>query len=148
MEAEWIILSLIFAILAYSFLRRKKLATIPGPNGLPWIGNVLQLQKNPHIVMYDWALRYGDVFKIKMFGRDIAVPCSHEAIYDVLVKKGDDFGGRAMNYRTAFYFLFLEDIVHTSINPVWKVLKRISMTSLKQASKTNYSPNTTVCSIF
>jgi cytochrome P450 len=39
---------------------------VPGPKGLPIIGNTLSLGSQPQKIFRKWALEYGDVFKIQM----------------------------------------------------------------------------------
>lgn len=57
------------ALLFHSFSSTKTpkgLREVPGPRGLPLLGNTLQLQSPPHPQFQAWAKQYGDLFKIQM----------------------------------------------------------------------------------
>ncbi|KAI0551784.1 O-methylsterigmatocystin oxidoreductase [Xylaria curta] len=45
---------------------RKGLRRVPGPWGLPIVGNLLQLSKRPQNELGNWALKYGELFQIKL----------------------------------------------------------------------------------
>ncbi|KAF6034847.1 hypothetical protein EB796_006847 [Bugula neritina] len=71
------------------------LRKIPGPRGLPFIGNTLSVDPTKlHMILYDWAEKYGDIMKISLFNTPMVVVNSTELAYDVLVKTGTDFQGR------------------------------------------------------
>lgn len=44
----------------------KGLRSVPGPRGLPLLGNTLQLQPQPQRQLQGWANQYGDLFKIQL----------------------------------------------------------------------------------
>ena len=63
---------------------------IPGPPGLPILGNVLSL--NPsflHIQLFEMARKYGAVMKLKIFTYPIVVINSKDACLEALIKAGE-----------------------------------------------------------
>ncbi|CAH1788269.1 unnamed protein product [Owenia fusiformis] len=83
-------------LLAYIWNKtRSKLTHIPGPTGLPILGNTLEVGSSFKLIckMEEWARKYGDVFKFNIFGDEIVV-VSGSAIGEVLVTKGSEFAGR------------------------------------------------------
>ncbi|KAK5584715.1 hypothetical protein RB653_006331 [Dictyostelium firmibasis] len=46
---------------------------IPGPIGLPIIGNLLQLKTEPHQVLFQWYEKYGPIFSIRMGSIDTVI---------------------------------------------------------------------------
>ncbi|GJE86653.1 cytochrome P450 [Phanerochaete sordida] len=64
----------------------------PGPTGLPFIGNLLQLpRKNAHVAFRDMGRMYGDVMALRVPGLTCLILNSCEAISDLL-------GGRSAIY--------------------------------------------------
>ena len=61
------LIAVVACVLVVKYLTRKKYNLPPGPRGLPFIGNVFQLDKTAaHNTMTEWSEEYGDVFKIKV----------------------------------------------------------------------------------
>lgn len=44
-----------------------------GPPGLPVVGNLFQLGKNPHLKFMEWSKKYGKVFSIRLGVHDCIV---------------------------------------------------------------------------
>ena len=67
-------LVLLFGLVAVKdILFSSKLAHIPGPPGYPLLGTVPYLLKAPWLTFYHFYLRYGKVYKISMFGKQMLV---------------------------------------------------------------------------
>ena len=65
--------------------RLRSLANLPGPRGLPLLGNVLALQpKKMHLVLERYAKRYGATYALRIFRRRVVVISDHSAIQAVL----------------------------------------------------------------
>ena len=78
----------------------KTYGHIPGPKGLPIIGNALQINKfKPWISMKQWAKEYGPVIKFRVFGRVTVVCTGPKAFRDCFEVKGENFAGREDSYR-------------------------------------------------
>ncbi|XP_067942929.1 cytochrome P450 2M1-like [Watersipora subatra] len=68
---------------------------IPGPPGLPLLGNVLSMELlNLHNQFYEMARKYGAVMKVKIFSKPVVILNSREACLEALTKTGTDFQGR------------------------------------------------------
>lgn len=68
--------------------------TIPGPSGLPIIGNAHKLGPDPHKYFLDLAEQYGDVFQIKLGRHKVVVLNKSKAIQQALVTQTIEFAGR------------------------------------------------------
>ncbi|CAH1778841.1 unnamed protein product, partial [Owenia fusiformis] len=85
----------IFFLIAFLFRRRN--VDIPGPKGIPLLGNALQLSKDtPYIQIQKWAKEFGSVFKLR---EEIVVCSDYETI---MMTKSDDFAGRPKSWRFTF----------------------------------------------
>ncbi|ESO94963.1 hypothetical protein LOTGIDRAFT_63600, partial [Lottia gigantea] len=55
----------------------------------------------PHIVLTEWAKKYGTIFQMKLFNEEIVVLNDYMSIYEGLVMNGTALSGRPPMYRTA-----------------------------------------------
>ena len=120
--------------------KKRKIRKIPGPTSYPFIGNILQLDpKQPHETFRKWAKQYGNVMKVNLFGEDIVIANSFEAINEVVMN--NDIADRPNNYRFRALVDNNGDIVLSNITPKWSFLKKTTISGLKQVS-TIYYPKT------
>jgi cytochrome P450 len=94
------IFSLLF-ILGYiaTFNNRRKpgkgLRSVPGPKGLPIVGNTLQLGPQPQRMLKLWADQYGEIFQIRLGLENWVFLNSPRAVKDILDKQSAITSGRA-----------------------------------------------------
>ena len=73
------------------------LRDLPGPRGLPVLGNLLQIRFDRlHLTLEAWAQRYGPMFAIRIGPHRIAVISDRSAIQHVLVQRPGGFRRTAM----------------------------------------------------
>jgi len=72
--------------------RRREIGELPGPPGLPLIGNLLQIDK-PHIhrQVERWSEQFGPYFRIRLGLRQILVVADHGAIGALLRDRPEGF---------------------------------------------------------
>ena len=118
----------------WSFINREEpLAVFPSPRGLPFIGNALQVDSSgPHHTMYKWAQELGPVFIFRAFGKPHMVVNNRAGLYEVLVSRGDEYGGRPYMYRADFAFENSECISFQNVCPRWKTLRMETHKAVKQ----------------
>ncbi len=63
---------------------------LPGPRGLPLVGNTLSFVRDP-IGFFDGIREYGDLAYYEAFGRDFVVISDPELVETVLVSRSDEF---------------------------------------------------------
>ncbi|HSK97021.1 MAG TPA: cytochrome P450 [Euzebyales bacterium] len=70
----------------------RNLDDLPGPRGLPLLGNLLQLDlKRLHAVFEAWRHDYGDVYRVGLAGRPAVAISAPDLMRDVLRRRPDDF---------------------------------------------------------
>ncbi|XP_009975988.1 PREDICTED: cytochrome P450 1A5-like [Tauraco erythrolophus] len=112
----------------------KGLKSPPGPRGYPILGNVLELRKDPHLVLTKLSQKYGDVMEIRIGTRPVLVLSGLDTIKQALVKQGEDFMGRPDLYS----FRHITDGQSLSFSPdsgeVWKARRKLAQNALKNFS--------------
>ena len=70
----------------------RTLEQLPGPRGLPLLGNLLQMKPSRvHRVVEDWSRRHGGLFRIRFGRTPILVVADHELVATVLRNRPDGF---------------------------------------------------------
>ena len=87
-------------ILFYRKWTKRPLSRLlPKPPGLPILGNTFQLDDSGlHKTLSEWSVKYGPVYAMNLFGKDVVVLNSYEAIHEAAVRKGNAFSGRPKSF--------------------------------------------------
>jgi cytochrome P450 len=68
------------------------IADLPGPTGLPGLGNALRIQPSRlHVMIEQWGRRYGPVFRFSMGTRDVVGFTDPDAINTILKERPDGY---------------------------------------------------------
>ena len=63
----------------------RRIADLPGPRGLPFLGNALQFRSpSLHLELEAWAAQYGPYYQLRAAGRRILVLSDHQVVASVL----------------------------------------------------------------
>jgi cytochrome P450 len=94
-----VIAFLALALVGYYFSFKQKhppksLRFVPGPKGLPLVGKTLSLGPQPQKLLQQWALQYGELFKIQMGWETWVFVNSPEAVRDIFDKQSAITSGR------------------------------------------------------
>ncbi|HMC16116.1 MAG TPA: cytochrome P450 [Albitalea sp.] len=70
----------------------RRIADLPGPPGLPLIGNLLQVDRERlHRHAEAWARDYGEAYRFRLASREFVVMSNPEAVATVLRDRPDGF---------------------------------------------------------
>ncbi|XP_077989250.1 steroid 17-alpha-hydroxylase/17,20 lyase-like [Glandiceps talaboti] len=103
----------------------------PGPCGLPLLGCVFSVGRNPHKSFVNLAKKYGDIFSIKLGSHNIVVLNSIELVKEALLKKENDFMGRPYMYSIDIFTQGGKDIIFGDFGPTWKLHRKISHSAMR-----------------
>ncbi|NP_001268302.1 cytochrome P450 1A2 [Mesocricetus auratus] len=112
----------------------KGLKTPPGPWGLPILGHVLTLGKNPHLSLTKLSKQYGDVLQIRIGSTPVVVLSGLDTIRQALVRQGDDFKGRPDLYSFTLITNGKSMTFNPDCGPVWAARRRLAQDALKSFS--------------
>jgi len=129
----WLSLLILFIFLLKLLGTTNPLAKIPGPPGLPIIGNLVQLARSqPHIRLASWAKRYGGVMLIRLWHTPVVVVSSPQGIHEVLVKQGAAFSGRPRVFKMDFASDNQSGVVFTDRCPELTGRRKLMQNYLRQ----------------
>lgn len=84
------------ALLLEAWLRRdRRLDSIPGPTGYPLIGVGLFLPFHTPSLFHDWALKYGDIFKVRVGWYNLVFINTPRAVQEILEKQAISTSSKA-----------------------------------------------------
>ena len=135
MAVFYLILALLGLYWLYSVFKKKDtwLVGIPGPKGIPYFGNLHQLDfTKPHICISEWAKQYGSVFKLNLAGQPVIVVNGYNSIYQVLVSKGKHFSSRPETFRMKTMTADFSEIAFSDLTPKKIFLKKMFSSHVKQ----------------
>ncbi len=131
----WVCLPALAAIWLLK-ISRNKLRHIPGPPGLPVLGNMLQLRtlSAVHQILTRWHKEFGPVYKIKLLNSPPFIMVSgYDALHEALVQKGQATGGRCYEYFRMEYIGGRRGITMAyEPNATWRTLRKLVQRHLKQ----------------
>src|SRR5688500_11792167 len=71
--------------------RIRAISELPGPRGLPLLGNLLQLETNRwHTILNTWADEFGPMYRYRVLNRDAVVIADASLINEVLRNRSEE----------------------------------------------------------
>ncbi|CAH1243935.1 CYP1A1 [Branchiostoma lanceolatum] len=104
-------------------IKRRRMP--PGPFFWPIIGNRSLFRGQYYMTFVELGKKYGDVFSLKIGMSDVVVLNSLEVIREALVKKGNDFAGRAPGAIGDLMSEGGKNIVAGDFTPTWKLQRKL-----------------------
>jgi cytochrome P450 len=112
---------------------------LPGPNGLPLLGNVLQLDlARLHEILEGWADRYGPIYRYRMGPRSVVVVSDPRLSEQVLRQRPETFR-RLSNLEPVFAEMGLAG-VFSAEGDAWRAQRRLAMEALSHRHLQGFYP--------
>ena len=113
---------------------------LPGPRGLPFFGNSLQLDlPRLHLQFEQWSREFGPMYKLTVPGRRLLVISNHEMVAAVLRDRPGGFS-RTSKLQEIWTELGLQPGVFGANGEVWKRQRRMVMAGFDPAHVKRYYP--------
>ncbi|XP_032443868.1 cytochrome P450 2K1-like [Xiphophorus hellerii] len=102
----------------------------PGPNPLPLLGNLLQLDlQRPYKTLCELSKKYGSVFTVYFGPKKVVVLAGYRTVREALVSYADEFGEREIT--PMFADLTKHRGILFSNGETWKEMRRFALSTLK-----------------
>jgi cytochrome P450 len=117
----------------------RELADLPGPRGLPLLGNLLQIEVGQaHRILARWADEFGPIYRFRMAGRQAVAVAAPELINEVLRERPGRFQ-RVQIMRNAMHDLGI-DGVFSAEGSAWRRQRKLAMFALNIEHLRRYFP--------
>uniref|UniRef100_UPI00398F6D18 cytochrome P450 2K1-like n=1 Tax=Pristiophorus japonicus TaxID=55135 RepID=UPI00398F6D18 len=122
---------LFITILLYFRTKPKTVPNYPpGPTGLPYIGNLHQLNLNKlHLSLMELSEKYGSIFSLQLGQQKTVVLMGYEVVKDALVNHADEFVGRHQSALTKI--ARKNNGVIMAEGESWKQMRRFTISTLR-----------------
>jgi cytochrome P450 len=121
--------------------RLRRYEDLPGPPGLPLLGNALQIEGHRfHQQLETWAEQYGPLFKLQIGGRKLLIVGDHELVAQVLRDRPDGFR-RTTRLEEIWTEMGLPPGVFGAHGESWKRQRRMVMAAFDPAHVKQYFPS-------
>ena len=126
------------AVPARALLRPSDL---PGPRGLPWLGNALQIDTpRMHLQLEAWCRTYGPRYTLRLGGRHLVVIADHGAVVQILRDRPDGFRRTSRLQQVGSEMGLLPGLFSVE-GEAWKRQRRMVMAAFDPAHVRRYHPS-------
>ena len=109
--------------------RIRAISELPGPRGLPLLGNLLQLETNRwHTILNTWADEFGPMYRYRVLNRDAVVIADASLINEVLRNRPEGF--RRARRMQAIVLELGVDGVFNAEGAKWRRQRKLAMLAL------------------
>ncbi|XP_077133889.1 cytochrome P450 2D14-like isoform X3 [Ranitomeya variabilis] len=129
-------ITIILCLFLLDFVKSRKpgLRFPPGPRGLPFLGNILQVDfRNPTITINQLGKEFGTVYSLQYFWKKIVVLNGFEVHKEALINRSEEISDRprfAM-FEKIGYAGDTKGIVFARYGSSWQEQRRFTLTTLK-----------------
>ncbi|CAM8909561.1 unnamed protein product [Rhodiola kirilowii] len=107
-------------------LRKRTFPLPPGPRGLPLLGYLPFLGRDPHVTFANLSKVYGPIFKVQLGNKLHIVLSTPELVKEVVRDKDIIFANRGSGVATNIATYEANDIAFRDYGPEWRKLRKIT----------------------
>lgn len=117
----------------------RTLADLPGPRGLPLLGNLLQIRPERfHLQLEDWQRRYGPLYRFQLGGKPVLV-CSDTALMQAAARERPARWRRWRAIESVFDEMGANGVFSVE-GPAWNRQRRLVMQALNASHFRGFFP--------
>lgn len=118
---------------------QRRISNLPGPRGLPILGNLVQLApERIHLILEDWARQYGSLYTVR-FGRKPALVVSDVRLTEPMLRDRPQTFRRPAPMARIFAEMGMSG-VFTAEGEEWRWQRRLAMEALSQRHLRGFYP--------
>jgi cytochrome P450/nitrite reductase/ring-hydroxylating ferredoxin subunit len=118
---------------------RRGIEDLPGPRGLPVLGNALQVDLGKlHLILEDWAAKYGPAYRFRI-GRERTVVISDADLVQQILRARPETYRRTSKVERVFQELGVAG-VFSAEGAAWRAQRRLAMEALAQRHLRGFYP--------
>jgi cytochrome P450/nitrite reductase/ring-hydroxylating ferredoxin subunit len=119
--------------------RVRTVDELPGPPGLPLVGNVLELApERMHSVIEGWEKTYGSLFRFRLGPRNVVVVSKLALVQQVLRERPENYR-RMSSFETVFAEMGTPGVLSAE-GTAWRSLRRLTMVALSHRNLKTFYP--------
>jgi cytochrome P450/nitrite reductase/ring-hydroxylating ferredoxin subunit len=123
---------------------RRRVADLPGPRGLPLLGNSLQIELDRlHAILERWAAQYGPLYRFGLGPDRVIVISDPELTHQVLRARPETFR-RTAKVERVFQELHVDGLFSAE-GAAWRPQRRLAMEALSHRNLRGFFP--TLCTV-
>ncbi|EJU04021.1 cytochrome P450 [Dacryopinax primogenitus] len=132
MDKYALVLGAVLALcVLYARLNSKFSRLPPGPPGLPFIGNLLQVpSKLPFLKFAHWVNKYGPTYSLNVLGQPWVVISDVDTAADILDRMSNDTGERPRLIKAGEFLEHGRNLAIMPKNDLWRVMRKVTHESL------------------
>lgn len=120
--------------------RLRRIDELPGPRGLPVLGNILDVKPDTfHLTLEAWCRKFGPAYRVKLGKRHMVVMSDHELIASMLRNRPDGFRRTARLHEIGRE-IGLKPGVFGAEGDAWRRQRRMVMAGFDPAHVKGYYP--------
>ncbi|WP_394822280.1 cytochrome P450 [Pendulispora albinea] len=124
---------------AASLAHTRSVQSLPGPPGLPLLGNLLSLDPSQlHRVLEGWEATYGSLFRFRLGTRDVVVVSEPALVQKVLRERPENYR-RMSTFAPVFEEIGAPGVLSAEGKP-WRSLRRLTMEALSHRHLKSFYP--------
>lgn len=118
----------------------RQIADLPGPKGLPVLGNSLQIKRHIlHQKFEEWSKEFGDYYRVQIGSRKLLVVADHQALAKVLRDRPEGFN-RTVRMAETWRDMGLQVGLFGANGEVWQKQRRMVMAGFDPTHVKDYFP--------
>ncbi|XP_056379793.1 cytochrome P450 2D14-like isoform X1 [Hyla sarda] len=131
-----LLISFIAFLFLLDFMKSRKNGSQfpPGPKGIPFLGNILQVDfRNPTATLHQLRKEFGDVYSLQYFWTKVVVLNGFDVMKETLINRSEDIADRPRFpiYENMEYIGDARGVIMARYGSSWKENRRFTLSTLR-----------------
>ncbi|VDB91013.1 unnamed protein product [Peniophora sp. CBMAI 1063] len=132
--------SIALAALVARYIRSPRRKLPPGPPGLPFLGNALDIRSAQWLNFTKWKETYGDIVYLSALGQDMIILNTQKAAADLMDRRAAIYSDRPHNIVSAQILCGGMAMVFQGYTSLWRRMRKATHESLNKTAVEAFQP--------